>query len=186
MRRTRRNRAAGRALLLAILLAAGPAVALDRVAIEQIQATAQRAAGPPGRGIQESDYILGNQSGIMLLNPSVSSQSAAANQARALQIGSGNTATIDMSGYANTVVQSVVGSRNTVSQQQTGAYNQSTVSVYGDANTVGTRQDGNGAAATITVRGDNNAISAQQQGNNPLPISITQVGNGASVSVSRK
>lgn len=161
-------------------------MAQDRVAIEQIQVTAQRAAGASGRGIQESDYILGNQSGIVLLNPGFLSQAGTANQARALQVGSSNTASIDMSGYSNTVIQSVIGSRNTVSQQQAGAYNQSTVLVYGDANTVGTRQDGNGAAATITVRGDNNTISAQQQGNNPLPISITQVGNGASVSVSRK
>ena len=41
-------------------------------------------------------------------------------------------------------------------------------------------------ATTITVRGDNDAISAQQQGNNALPISITQVGNGANVSVTRR
>ncbi|WCS24341.1 hypothetical protein LOK46_24915 [Methylobacterium sp. NMS14P] len=189
MRRTRRSRAAGRALLvvvpLAVASAAGSAAAQDRVAIEQIQAAAQRPTGTQGRGIQESDYILGNQSGILLLNPSGPPQSAQANQARALQIGSGNTGTIDMSGYANVAIQNVIGSRNTVTQQQTGSYNQSTVSVFGQSNTVGTQQDG-GAAATITVRGDNNAISAQQQGTNPTPISITRVGNGPSVSVTQR
>lgn len=186
MRRTRCSRPAGRALLLVLPFMAGPASAQDRVAIEQIQATAQRAAtGASGRGIEESDYILGNQSGSMLLNPSFPPQPAA-NQARALQIGSGNVSTIDMAGFANTAVQSVIGARNAVTQQQSGSFNQSTVSVLGDSNTVGTRQDGTGAAATITVRGDNNAISAQQQGSNAPPISITQVGNGASVSVTRK
>ena len=190
MRRTRRSRAAGRALLVAISLAvasaAGSAAAQERVAIEQVQAAAQRPAGAPGRAIQESDYILGNQSGILLLNPSGPPQSAQANQARALQIGSGNTGTIDMSGYANVAVQNVIGSRNTVTQQQVGSYNQSTVSVFGQSNTIGTQQDGSGAAATIPVRGDNNAISAQQQGTNPTPISITRVGNGPSVSVTQR
>ncbi|APT33430.1 membrane Transport [Methylobacterium phyllosphaerae] len=186
MRRTRRSRTAGQVLLFVLPLMAGSAAAQDRVAIEQIQALAQRAAaGAPGRAIQESDYILGNQSGILLLSPSLPPQPAA-NQAQALQVGTGNISTIDMSGYGNVAVQSIIGARNTVTQQQTGSYNQSTVSVFGDSNTVGTRQDGSGAAATITVRGDNNAISAQQQGNNALPISITQVGNGANVSVTRR
>ncbi len=161
MRRTRRSRAAGRALLVAVPLAvasaAGPAAAQDRVAIEQIQAAAQRAAGAPGRGIQESDYILGNQSGILLLNPSGPPQSAQANQARALQIGSGNTGTIDMSGYANVAIQNVIGSRNTVTQQQAGSYNQSTVSVFGQSNTIGTQQDGSGAG------GDHHGPRRQQR-----------------------
>ncbi len=182
------GRAARRLIPLALALGAGSASAQDRVAIEQIQASAQRSTAAARPGIQESDYILGNQSGILLLDPGPGAQpvTSAANQARALQVGTGNISTIDMSGYGNVAIQSIIGARNTVTQQQTGSYNQSTVSVFGDSNTVGTRQDGSGAAATITVRGDNNAISAQQQGNNALPISITQVGNGANVSVTRR
>lgn len=192
MRRMCRSRAnGGRLLLLGLVaaIAAGSANAQERVSIEQVQVNARRsAAAPPATGIQESDYILGAQSGIGLLNPGYlpPSASAASNQARALQLGTGNVANIDQSGYANIAIQSVVGSQNTVTQMQTGGRNQSTISVIGNSNAVGTQQETSGAVAAITVRGDNNAITAQQSGNNPLPIGITQVGNGANVTVARK
>lgn len=176
--------------LLALCTAATvtPAAAQDRVAIEQVQARVLRPDAGPGRpGIQESDYILNSQSGITLMSPGPAVPTVpAGSQARVLQYGAGNAATVDMSGFGNTALQTVLGNRNAVTQEQSGNANLSTVTVFGNTNTVGTRQDGNGAAATVTVRGDGNVVSAQQQGNNPLPISISQVGNGGSVSVSRK
>jgi minor curlin subunit len=177
-------------LLLAVCVGATvtPAAAQDRVTIDQVQVrTIRPDAGASRPAIQEADYILSSQSGITLMSPGPALPTVpAGSQARVLQSGVGNTSTVDMSGNANAAFQSIVGARNTVTQEQSGSFNQSSVTVFGNTNTVGTRQDGNGAAATVTVRGDSNVVTAQQQGNNPLPISITQVGNGGSVSVSRK
>lgn len=163
-----------------------PAVAQERVSIEQIQLVAPRST-PDGsqRAIQESDYILGAQSGILLLTTAQPlPQSAAANQARALQLGNNNVATIDATGVANIAIQSVVGNTNTVNQQQIGSSNSSNVIIAGSGNNVGTRQqDVIGASTTIAVRGDNNTISAEQI-RNATPISISQFGNGGNVSVS--
>ena len=189
MRRLYQRRATGRALtLLVLVLAAGSAAAQERVLIEQVQVRAQRSAsGTPGTGIQESDYILGAQSGISLLNPGgYPAPSAAANQARALQLGAGNLANIDQAGSANIAIQSVIGAQNAVTQNQMGDGNRSTVSVVGNSNTVGTQQDGSRASAAVTVLGSNNAITTQQSATDTGAISITRIGNGPPLTVSRR
>lgn len=190
MRRLYRCRAKGRALTLLVLaFSASSAAGQERIAIEQVQVRAQRSAGgTPGAGIQESDYILGAQSGIMLLNPGyqIPSASAAANQARSLQIGAGNVATIDQSGSTNIAIQNVIGAQNTVTQTQVNDGNRSSVFVQGNSNTVGTQQDGSRASAAVTVLGNNNAITTQQSASDTGAISITRIGNGPALSVTRR
>ncbi|MGU3538441.1 hypothetical protein [Methylobacterium sp. A54F] len=188
MRHERRPAPARLSLLLAgLALAATPAAAQDPVTIDQVRITGAPAQ-PRGLAqdrFREAEYILGGQAAAGLMSPSGPAYGPAANQARAFQTGTGNASTIDMSGTGNSALQVVTGARNSVTQIQAGDQNSSTVTVFGNANTVGTRQEGSGADATITVRGNNNAVTAQQQGSNPLPVSITQVGNGGNVSVSR-
>jgi minor curlin subunit len=192
MRRLCQCRANGRMLPLLgfiVALAASSAAAQERVSIEQVQAYAQRSAtGSPATGIQENDYILGSQSGISLLNPDYppTSALAASNQARALQIGTGNVSNIDQSGYANIAVQSVIGAQNTVTQTQSGERNQSAVSIVGNSNVIGTQQEGSRASVAITVNGNNNAITTQQSANDTGAISITRNGTGAPLTVSRR
>ncbi|MGU3668700.1 hypothetical protein ACLBX9_31360 [Methylobacterium sp. A49B] len=191
MRRLYQRRAKGRALTLLVLaFAAGSAAAQERVSIEQVQVRAQRSTGGnPGTGIQESDYILGAQSGISLLSPGgypAASSSAATNQARALQLGSGNVSTIDQLGSANIAIQNVIGAQNAVTQTQMGDGNRSAVSVVGNSNTIGTQQDGSRASAAITVVGSNNAITTQQSAADTGAISITRIGNGPPLTVSRR
>lgn len=182
MRRLYRSRASGRVLpLLVIACAASPTSAQERVSIEQVQVRAQRSGSAnPAAGIQESDYLLATQSGSALLSPGypVPSSSAASNQARALQLGSGNASTIDQTGYANIAIQNVVGAQNSVTQSQSGDRNQSTVSVIGNSNVIGTQQDGSRASVTITVNGNNNAIATQQSPSDTAAITVTRTGNG--------
>lgn len=189
--RRRQNRASGqlKALIsLAAVLLAGSATAQERVSIEQVQANAARSAtSNPATAIQESDYILGSQSGISLLSPNVvaPASSAAMNQARALQVGVGNVSTVDQTGYGNLAIQSVTGFQNSVTQTQSGSNSQSRVTVDGNFNVVGTQQEKGGGSAIISVQGNNNAITAQQLTANPQAISITTQGNGANLTVKR-
>jgi minor curlin subunit len=172
-----------------VALAASSAAAQERVSIEQVQANAQRSAtGNPAVGIQESDYLLATQSGTSLLSPGYQapSASAATNQARALQIGTGNVSNIDQTGYANIAVQSVIGAQNSVTQTQSGERNQSAVSIAGNSNIIGTQQEGSRASVAITVNGNNNAITTQQSANDTGAISITRNGTGAPLTISRR
>jgi hypothetical protein len=86
-----------------------------------------------------------------------------------LQIGHGNTASVDMQGYGNATAQ-----------VQFGSANSSTLTVTGDQNALGTSQIGNHNTAAISVTGQGNTIVDSQVGNN-LSFQLQQVGNGKTV-----
>jgi hypothetical protein len=107
------------------------------------------------------------------------------NSATTTQVGSGNTATSDMTVPLS--VSAAGGSYfgNTTMQMQFGSNNTSTLQAVGNSNTLVTSQTGNNNNTAITAYGSGNTFASTQTGNN-LSYTLQRVGNGQAISVSQR
>ena len=103
-------------------------------------------------------------------------------QASAAQIG--NASTVNQLGSNNSASVNLQGLSNSSSQTQIGVGNSSVLSAAGDDNNLRSSQLGYNNSTAISVAGNNNNISNTQIGAN-LNYSVTQVGNGKSLSVTQ-
>ncbi|MGO3932767.1 curlin subunit CsgB [Rhodopseudomonas pseudopalustris] len=120
-----------------------------------------------------SGYLVAPSGQVIPSETVYSGNSAGQNSATVTQVGSNNSAVVD-----------VQGSRNTTLQTQTGVNNESSILLTGNQNRVRETQIGSGNSADITVSGNNNNITNTQIGSN-LGIGVNQIGNGKSVSITQ-
>lgn len=134
-----------------------------------------------------------NISKYLLPQPSAT---AGSNSSTVTQVGSNNSAVVDVSNYqGNTTVQtqfgnynssalSAVGNSNGLTTLQQGDSNTSTLSAVGNGNTLSGTQQGNNNSSSITAYGNNNTFNNTQIGSN-LSYTLQRVGNGGSISVTQ-
>ncbi|GJE68881.1 hypothetical protein [Methylorubrum podarium] len=123
------------------------------------------AVGGAGQLASNSQTGIGNSTEI--------SQSGQGNRAGIVAIGNGNTALIGQQGLNNVGQGTLTGSGLRLDLQQIGAGNVADLGVNGPA----------GGSLTVLQRGDGNTATGSVPGSRD--VSVTQLGNGASVDVSQ-